>query len=308
MLTFMQSSSRKLYRELAAAIVCTFVLSVTAFTQEVQADMQAAGQESVLSAMSFSQMPAFGQDMGGLAYNSISINGILNAPENAQQALLETETAEAENENEAETSETEEAPVKQEPAEAPAEQEMPQAPAEEAVTEESAAAEATESAAEPAAEEPAPAAEAEAAVVPAAAEAVVVQEAAVPAPAVQMTPADYEALCRIVEAEATGGTVESKRLVANVVLNRVESEKFPNTVQEVVFQRSNGKTQFSPVANGRYHRVKVTPETMQAVNEAIAGVDGSMGALYFKATYSNVSWFDNSLTKLYTVGGHDFYR
>lgn len=306
MLIFMQSSSRKLYRELAAAIVCTFVLSVTAFTQEAQANMQTAGQESVLSAMSFSQMPAFGQDMGGLAYNSISINGILNAPENAQQALLEADAERAE--NEAETEESEEAPVTQEPAEAPAEQETQQKPAEEAVTEEPAAAEVTEPAAEQAVEEPAPAAEAEEAAVPAAAEDVVVQEAATPAPAVQMAPADYEALCRIVEAEATGGTVESKRLVANVVLNRVKSDKFPNTVQEVVFQRSNGKTQFSPVANGRYHKVKVTPETMQAVNEAIAGVDGSMGALYFKATYSNVGWFDNSLTRLYTVGGHDFYR
>ena len=69
---------------------------------------------------------------------------------------------------------------------------------------------------------------------------------------------DYEVLLRIVEAEAGGEYEEGKMLVANVVLNRVGNDKFPDTVKEVVFQREKGRAQFSPVYNGRYERVKIS--------------------------------------------------
>ena len=63
---------------------------------------------------------------------------------------------------------------------------------------------------------------------------------------------------RIVEAEAGGENISGKMLVANVVLNRVESKDFPNSVSKVVFAHSGGTYQFSPVANGRYYSVKVS--------------------------------------------------
>ncbi|MCB6759237.1 cell wall hydrolase, partial [Phocaeicola vulgatus] len=53
-------------------------------------------------------------------------------------------------------------------------------------------------------------------------------------------------LTRIVEAEATDKDMKSKILVANVILNRVRSKEFPNTIEQVVFQRTNGSVQFSP--------------------------------------------------------------
>ncbi|MCM1160488.1 MAG: cell wall hydrolase [Roseburia sp.] len=123
---------------------------------------------------------------------------------------------------------------------------------------------------------------------------------------------DYNNLLRIVEAEAGGEGEEGKLLVANVIFNRVNSRKFPNTVTEVVFQSSGGKTQFAPTRDGRFYSVRVTEETVRAVDRAIYGEDISGGALYFvavsKASQDKVSWFQRKLKKVCSYGGHDFYR
>lgn len=123
---------------------------------------------------------------------------------------------------------------------------------------------------------------------------------------------ELEILMRIVEAEAGNQDVEGRLLVANVVLNRVESEKFPNSVKDVVFQAENGVNQFSPVSNGSIWTVKVSEDTGEAVERALRGEDLSDGALYFVARrYADgekVKWFDTHLTYLFEHGGHEFYR
>lgn len=128
----------------------------------------------------------------------------------------------------------------------------------------------------------------------------------------QLSEEDLRVLLRIVEAEAGGEDMEGKLLVANVVLNRVEHEKFPDTVKEVVFQREGGVSQFSPVANGRYDAVKISEETVEAVARALEGEDNSQGALYFAARkYANsdsMRWFDEKLTLLFKHGGHEFFK
>lgn len=129
---------------------------------------------------------------------------------------------------------------------------------------------------------------------------------------IMMTPEDYENLLRIVEAEAGGEDATGKLLVANVVLNRVADEDFPNTVSEVIFQQSKGVTQFSPVASGRIWKVKISEATIDAVNRAIEGEDKSQGALYFAARKhadkDNMRWFDECLEYLFTHGGHEFFK
>lgn len=123
---------------------------------------------------------------------------------------------------------------------------------------------------------------------------------------------ELEALLRIVEAEAGCEDEDGKLLVANVVLNRMNSEKFPETVSEVVFQQENGVTQFSPIANGSYYKVKISEETISAVGRALMGEDISDGALYFAARkYADsekMKWFDDHLTFLFQHGGHEFFR
>lgn len=122
---------------------------------------------------------------------------------------------------------------------------------------------------------------------------------------------DYENLLRIVEAEAGGEDETGKLLVANVVLNRVESESFPDTITEVILQKNKGVAQFSPVGSGRFWRVEISDETISAVNRALAGEDVSQGALYFAARKyadtDNMRWFDERLDYLFTHGGHEFF-
>lgn len=126
-----------------------------------------------------------------------------------------------------------------------------------------------------------------------------------------LSDADYEALLRIVQAEAGCEDEKGKMLVAGVVLNRVESSRFPDTVREVVFQNENGVYQFSPVANGSYDKAVVSEETRAAVDKVLAGEDVTQGALYFAARkYADeekMKWFDRCLTRLFAYGGHEFY-
>ena len=122
---------------------------------------------------------------------------------------------------------------------------------------------------------------------------------------------DYVALLRLVEAEASGEDIKGKLLVANVVLNRVKSGAFPDTIKEVIYQRQNGRAQFSPVATGKIDRVAVSEETVEAVERALCGEDESAGALYFVApAYAdagNHQWFRDNLTLLFSYEGHEFY-
>ena len=126
-----------------------------------------------------------------------------------------------------------------------------------------------------------------------------------------VTQSEYDNLLRIVEAEAGGEDIVGKMLVANVVLNRVENTAFPNTINEVIFQSDNGVTQFSPIADGRFYTVKISEETVEAVNRVLQGEDNSKGALYFAARKSanqeNMKWFDEKLQRLFAHGGHEFF-
>lgn len=128
----------------------------------------------------------------------------------------------------------------------------------------------------------------------------------------ELSKEDLEVLLRIVEAEAGCEDEEGKLLVANVVLNRMNHIKFPNTVSEVVFQRENGVTQFSPISDGRFYSVKISNETVEAVGRALEGEDISQGALYFAAReYADndkMKWFDDHLSFLFEYGGHEFFK
>ena len=101
-------------------------------------------------------------------------------------------------------------------------------------------------------------------------------------------------------------------LIAGVVMNRVESNKFPDTVEEVVFQNENGVYQFSPVANGTYQSAVATEETRRAVDRVLEGEDVTEGALYFAARKyaeeGKMKWFDNCLIRLFSYGGHEFFK
>lgn len=123
---------------------------------------------------------------------------------------------------------------------------------------------------------------------------------------------DLDVLLRIVESEAGSEDGDGRLLVANVILNRVNDDKFPSTVTDVVFQQENGVAQFSPVSNGKIYQVEVSEETCEAVERALKGEDISQGALYFAARKyadsTKMQWFDNNLVYLFEHGGHEFFK
>ena len=123
----------------------------------------------------------------------------------------------------------------------------------------------------------------------------------------QMSQDDYYTLLQIVEAEATGGDVMSKMIVAQVVLNRVQDSHFPDTIYDVVWQ----KAQFQPTSDGRIYSCSITDSTVEAVDRVLQGEDYSQGALFFfsrdDADSSSASWFDSSLVKIFEYGGHEYF-
>ena len=107
----------------------------------------------------------------------------------------------------------------------------------------------------------------------------------------------------------SGQKVRTKLSAGGIRLN---SDKFPDSVSEIVFQQENGITQFSPVSDGSYDRVQISEETVRAVGRALDGEDISEGALYFAARdYADskrMRWFDEKLTLLFRHGGHEFFK
>ena len=119
---------------------------------------------------------------------------------------------------------------------------------------------------------------------------------------------EYNVLLRIVEAEAGGEDITGKMLVANVIMNRINSHRFPDTVTEVVYQKNhNGKAQFSPTVDGRMDSVTVSEDTVEAVDRVLNGEDSSNGALYFRSVRANSAWHDGALRRVLEHGNHIFY-
>lgn len=123
---------------------------------------------------------------------------------------------------------------------------------------------------------------------------------------------DIKILERITEAEATGGDIESKMNVASVIINRVNSDSFPDSIKSVVFQRTGNTYQFSPIKDNRYYEVETTKETKKAIKKILKyGVIND--ALYFcnpndVKSAKNKSWF-KKLTYLFTDSiNHSFYK
>lgn len=125
---------------------------------------------------------------------------------------------------------------------------------------------------------------------------------------VEVTEEEYNILLHIVAAEAGGCDVYGQILVANVIFNRVNNNRFPDTIEEVVFQ----KNQFSPVTGGMLWKVEVTDKTVEAVNRALTGEDYSCGALFFVArkrvSENTFNKFNSNYEWLFEHDGHDFFR
>ena len=113
-------------------------------------------------------------------------------------------------------------------------------------------------------------------------------------------------LGRIIESESSGEPMEGKTAVGNVILNRVKSSDFPNTIYGVIFDRNYG-VQFQPVINGTIYN---TPsyDSITAAKYALKGSKPVGECLYFLNPRTAQShWIINNRKYHTTIKNHDFY-
>ena len=114
-------------------------------------------------------------------------------------------------------------------------------------------------------------------------------------------------LARIISAEAQGEPMKGKIAVGNVVLNRVRSSAYPNTIYGVIFDKKYG-IQFSPVANGTIYNTP-TAESIIAAKICLEGYSLSSDILYFvNPKVAPSSWISKNRPYAFTVGNHVFYE
>ncbi len=114
-------------------------------------------------------------------------------------------------------------------------------------------------------------------------------------------------LSRVISAESRGEPLLGQIAVGNVVLNRVRSGQYPDTIQDVVFDRTNG-VQFEPIANGTIYD-EPTESAVLAAKLCLEGAEVVGDCLYFFApALSAGTWIVNNCTYYTTIGCHQFYR
>ena len=113
-------------------------------------------------------------------------------------------------------------------------------------------------------------------------------------------------LSKIISAESGGESLIGQIAVGDVIMNRVSSSLYPNTIYGVIFDRKYG-VQFSPVLDGSIYNNPTYTATL-AAKICLEGTSLSDNALFFlnpKTAQSN--WIVKSREYAYSIGGHDFY-
>jgi len=114
-------------------------------------------------------------------------------------------------------------------------------------------------------------------------------------------------MARIISAESRGEPMLGKLAVGTVVLNRVASEEFPDTIYDVIFDRKWG-VQFAPVANGTVYD-EPTEESVLAAKLVLDGARAAGDSLYFLAPdLTDNHWIMENQSYVTTIGCHWFYK
>ena len=130
--------------------------------------------------------------------------------------------------------------------------------------------------------------------------------AAVTSPGAAYDAGELYWLARIIYAESGGESIPGQIAVGNVVLNRVASGQFPDTVKGVVFDRKYG-VQFEPVSNGTIYD-RPTDSAVLAAKLCLEGAAPVGDSLYFYApALSAGTWISTSRAYYGTIGCHKFY-
>jgi len=116
-----------------------------------------------------------------------------------------------------------------------------------------------------------------------------------------ITSSDHRLLAKLVYAEARGEPYKGQVAVAAVVLNRVRSSSFPNTISGVIYQSGA----FSCIDDGQFWE-PVSDSAFRAAREAMAGSDPSGGAIYYFNPAKATSKWIWSRPLIVVIGDHRF--
>lgn len=113
-------------------------------------------------------------------------------------------------------------------------------------------------------------------------------------------------LSKIISAESSGESLIGQIAVGDVIMNRVKSNLYPNTIYGVIFDRKYG-VQFSPILDGSIYKNPTFNATL-AAKICLEGTSLSDNALFFlNPRVAESNWIVKSRQYAYTIGGHDFY-
>ena len=113
-------------------------------------------------------------------------------------------------------------------------------------------------------------------------------------------------LSRIINAESEGEPLRGKIAVGNVILNRVDSPDFPNSIYGVIFDTKWG-VQFTPVSNGTINNAP-SAESIIAAKLCLDGANTAGNSLFFfNAALATSTWIARSRSHVTTIGNHQFY-
>lgn len=113
-------------------------------------------------------------------------------------------------------------------------------------------------------------------------------------------------LSRIINAESGGEKFIGKIAVGNVILNRVRSNQFPNTIYSVIFDKKYG-VQFSPTINGAIYK-SPNSDSIIAAKICLEGYSIDTGLLYFvNPSVAPNSWVANNRPYYGMIGNHAFF-
>lgn len=118
------------------------------------------------------------------------------------------------------------------------------------------------------------------------------------------TDAEYKLLAKLVMVESGYESYEGQLAVANVILNRVKSNKFPSSIKDVIY---SGK-QFPPAHNGLLDKSVPNASVLRATKDALNGKNNVGGAVYFFNPKYSTGSFWSSLTVESTIGNHRFAK
>ena len=128
-------------------------------------------------------------------------------------------------------------------------------------------------------------------------------------PVYDFTESEVYLIAQCVEAEAGyyEGHENSQKYITQVILNRLNSGQFPNSVKDVIYQNNNGIPQFSVAYNGMIEKhSKVQTKTLENVYEVIVhGTNLPKYVLYFYDASVEENWV-NTLNTYSTVEGTVF--